>query len=312
MILVPITYKGGVYRHDEIVDLIADLGGYVIQKHVLATEVVLLCLVPRDDIPLIERVGKPLGGEVQLSPLVGTEVAIVTPSLSIHHLPHPACDIAEYVRRLGAKSNMIGLARGYGKRVAQTSAEEREIINEHDCAVFLLGNFEHCIVKKMEALRRGIEVPIILTGKPDAEALRRAIDPPVAGYVGDVGRFMHRTKEADEIARLDAIVAEIVRVLDLRREEIAKDPLSASPARLMAVIQEQVPEVLEVTSPTPVTVQIAGLRVKLPYADFADRIRSAEVEEGVTIGQIADVLPSRMRDYILVRIKPSSETDIVV
>ena len=64
MILVPITYKGGVYRHDEIVDLIADLGGYVIQKHVLATEVMLLCLVPRDDIPLIERIGKPLGGEV--------------------------------------------------------------------------------------------------------------------------------------------------------------------------------------------------------------------------------------------------------
>jgi methyl coenzyme M reductase subunit C-like uncharacterized protein (methanogenesis marker protein 7) len=78
------------------------------------------------------------------------------------------------------------------------------------------------------------------------------------------------------------------------------------------VIQEQVPEVLEVTSPTPITVQIAGLRVKLPYAEFADRIRSAEVEEGVTIGRIADILPSRMRDYILVRIKPSSETDIVV
>ncbi|NLX48801.1 MAG: methanogenesis marker 7 protein [Methanospirillum sp.] len=312
MILVPITYKGGVYRHDEIIDLIADLGGYVIQKHVLATEVVLLCLVPRDDIPLIERVGKPLGGEVERSPLVGTEIAVVTPSLSIHHLPHPACDIAEYIRRLGAKSNMIGLARGYGKRVAQTSAEEREIINEHDCAVFLLGNFEHCIVRKMEALRRGIDVPIVLTGKPSTEVLRTAIDPPVAGYVGDVGRFMHRTKEADELSRLDAIVAEIVRVLDERREEIAKDPLSGSPARLMTVIQEQIPEVLAVTSPTPITVQIAGLRVKLPYAEFADRVRSAEIEEGITIGRIADVLPSRMRDYILVRIKPSSETDIVV
>ena len=312
MILVPITYKGGVYRHDEIVDLIADLGGYVIQKHVLATEVVLLCLVPRDDIPLIEQIGRPLGGEVKPSPLVGTEVAIVTPSLSIHHLPHPACDIAEYVRRLGAKSNMIGLARGYGKRVAQTSAEEREIINEHDCAVFLLGNFDHCIRKKMVALRRGIDVPIILTGKPPTEDLQKTVDPPVAGYVGDVGRFMHRTKEADELERLDAIVAEVTRVLDLRREEIAKDPLSASPARLMSVIQAQVPEVLEVTSPTPITVQIAGLRVKLPYARFADRVRAAEVEEGITIGQLAEILPSRMRDYILVRIKPSSETDIVV
>ena len=27
MILVPITYRGGIYRHNEIIDLIEDLGG---------------------------------------------------------------------------------------------------------------------------------------------------------------------------------------------------------------------------------------------------------------------------------------------
>jgi len=65
MNLVPITYTGGVYHHDEIIDLIEDLGGYIIQKHMVAQEVVLQALVPKEDIPLIERVGKPLMGEVK-------------------------------------------------------------------------------------------------------------------------------------------------------------------------------------------------------------------------------------------------------
>jgi putative methanogenesis marker protein 7 len=312
MILVPVTYKGGVYRHDEIVDLIEDLGGYVIQKHMIATEVVLLALVPKEDIELIRQIGKPLMGEVTESPLVGTEIAIVTPSLEIHHLPHPACDIAEYVRRLGAKSNMIGLARGFGKRIAMLNDEERDVINEHDIAVYLLGNFENCIKKKLPVLRRGIKVPIVLTGRPSREALERIADPPVAGYVGNIGRFMHRTREADELGKLDAVVAEVTRVLDERRTEIAKDPLSISPARLMAVINEKVPEIREVTSPTPITVQIAALRVKLPYDTFASRLRELELDDGITLGSIATIEPSRMRDYMMVRILPFSETNCMV
>ncbi|HEU17451.1 MAG TPA: methanogenesis marker 7 protein, partial [Methanolinea sp.] len=64
MILVPVTYKGGIYQHDEIIDLIEDLGGYIIQKHIIATEVVLQALVPKEDIELIQRIGKPLTGEL--------------------------------------------------------------------------------------------------------------------------------------------------------------------------------------------------------------------------------------------------------
>ncbi len=60
MTLVPITYKGGIYQHDIITDLIEDLGGYIIQKHVIAAEVVLQCFVPRDDIELIREIAKPL------------------------------------------------------------------------------------------------------------------------------------------------------------------------------------------------------------------------------------------------------------
>jgi putative methanogenesis marker protein 7 len=312
MILVPITYRGGIYRHNEIIDLIEDLGGYIVQKHLIAQEVVLQCFVPKNDVELIRTVGKPLTGDVIDSPLVGTEIAVVIPSLEIHHLPHPACDIAEYVRRLGAKSNMIGMARGVGKRIAGINDEERDVINEHDIAVYVLGNFETCIEYKMQIIRRGVEVPIVLCGAPNKEALQKIINPPVEGYVGNVGRFMHRTKESDELAKLDEIVAEITRVLEKKREEIAKDPLSVSPARLMDVIREQVPAILEVTSPTPLTVQMSGLRVKLPYDTYASVLRKIEIEDGITIGDVADILPSRMRDYIIIRIRLFSETNMVI
>jgi methyl coenzyme M reductase subunit C-like uncharacterized protein (methanogenesis marker protein 7) len=123
---------------------------------------------------------------------------------------------------------------------------------------------------------------------------------------------MHRTKESDELAKLDEIVAEITRVLEKKREEIAKDPLSVSPARLMDVIREQVPAIHEVTSPTPLTVQMSGLRVKLPYDTYASVLRKIEIEDGITIGDVADILPSRMRDYIIIRIHLFSETNMVI
>jgi len=312
MILVPVTYRGGVYRHNEIVDLIEDIGGYIVQKQVIASEVVLLCFVPKDDVELLRAAAKPLGGEVIDSPLVGTEIAVVIPSLEIHHLPHPACDIAEYLRRLGAKSNMVGLARGPGKRIAALNDEERDVINEHDIAVYVLGNFEKCIEYKMPVLRRGIEVPIVLCGGPTKEALQRICDPPLDGYVGNVGRFMHRTKESEELAKLDEIIVEITRVLEKKRIGIAKDPLSVSPARLMDLIKEHVSEILDVTSPTPLTVQMNGLRVKLPYDTFAGKIRAIEIEDGIKIGDVSELTPSRMRDYIMLKIRPFSETNVVV
>jgi len=312
MTLVPVTYKGGIYQHNVIIDLIEDLGGYIVQKHIIAAEVVLQCFVPKDDIELIRRIAKPLFGEVIDSPLVGTEIAIVSMSLEIHHLPHPSCDIAEYVRRIGAKSNMVSLARGPGKRIAGLNDEERDVINEHDIAVYLVGNFEACIEYKMPTLRRGIEVPIVLCGGPDREVLERITSPPFEGYVGNVGRFMRRTKEADQLEKMDEIIAEITRVLEKKRENIAKDPLSVSPARLMDLIREKIPAILDVTSPTPLTVQMAGLRVKLPYDTFAGDLRRVEIEDGITLGDVAEILPSRMRDYILVRIRPFSETNTVV
>jgi putative methanogenesis marker protein 7 len=312
VILEPITYKGGLYRHEEVIELIEDLGGYIIQLQQVAGDIIILALVPKEDLDLVRAVAKPLSGEVKVSPLVGTEIAVVSMSLQIHHLPHATCDVAEYLRQFGAKTNVIGLARGFGKRVAQLNVEERDIINEHDCAVLLYGNFEECIRHKNPKIGRGITVPVIATGGPDREALMKCIDPPVEGYVGGMGRLAHRAKRPEELAKLDEMVGEVSRVLDLRRTEIYKDPLSVAPPRLMDLIVEKVEAIHEVTSPTPVTVQMAGLRVKLPYDLFAKPLRDLELEQGVRLGDIADVLPSRMRTYIWVRVRPFSETKVMV
>jgi len=199
-----------------------------------------------------------------------------------------------------------------GKRIAGINDEERDVINEHDIAVYLMGNFEHCIEKKMPILLRGIEVPVVVCGGPDKEVLERIVEPKVDGYVGNMGRFMHRTKESEELSRLDEVIEEVTRVLAKKREAIAKDPLSVAPARLMDVIKEKVPAILEVTSPTPLTVQMAGLRVKLPYDTFAGVLKKTEIEDGIMIGDIADIEPSRMRDYIILRVRPFSETNTVI
>jgi len=312
MILVPITYKGGVYRLDEVIDYIEDLGGYIVQRHNIASEVVLQVLMPKEDIKRLAAFSRPLAGEIQESPLVGTEIAVVIPSLEIHHLPHSACDVAEYLRSHGSKSNMLGMARGFGKRIAQMNDEERDLINEHDLAIFVLGNFASCIETKFVKFRPGITVPIILTGGPDREILEKQTDPPVAGYVGGLGRFMHRTQTEADIHRLDLVIEEVKKVIEARRQEIANDPLSVSPARLQALIKQELPEIEEVYSPSPIAVQLNGLRVKLSYPDYAQKVRDLVIEDEITVGDVADVLPSRMRDYILIRIKPLSETNIVV
>jgi methyl coenzyme M reductase subunit C-like uncharacterized protein (methanogenesis marker protein 7) len=56
--------------------------------------------------------------------------------------------------------------------------------------------------------------------------------------------------------------------MEKQRERIVKDPLSVSLARLMDFIREHVPAIDEVTSPVPLTVQLTGLKVKLPFDTF--------------------------------------------
>ena len=305
--LDPVMFTGGVYKHDLVIERVEDLGGYVLQKNVAQSEVILLMLVPSEDMPALEALVKELRGELVRAPLAGTEVVVVTPTLAIHHLPHTACDIAEYLRRNGAKSNMIGLARGVGREIAQINEYEAALINEHDAAVFIFGNFAECIRKK-ESLYRNISVPVVVTGGPNIpkEQLPYAFE-----YIPAIGRIAHRARKATEIGTLDSTIAAVGRALDKMRSDISKDPLTTSPPRVMDAVREQVPEVEYSYSPLPIALNLNGVRVKLPYEGYKDAVKAVKFDEGVTLGEIATVKPSRMKDYILVRILPASETGFV-
>ena len=305
--LEPVMFTGGLYKHDLVLELVEDLGGYILQKNVTQTEIILLLLVPSEDMNSLEILSRDLRGELVRAPLAGTEVAVVTPTLAIHHLPHVACDIAEYLRRHGSKTNMIGMARGVGREIAQINEYETALINEHDAAVFIFGNFQDCI-KKKESLYRNINVPVVVTGGPkiDPEEL-----PYAFGYVPSIGRMAHRTRKATEIGTLDNIVEVVGRALDTTREAITKDPLTTSPPRVMDAVREQVPEVEFSYSPLPIALNLTGVRVKLPYEGYRDKVAAVTFDEGVKLGEVATIRPSRMKDYILVRILPSSETGFV-
>ncbi|HPW72941.1 MAG: methanogenesis marker 7 protein [Methanothrix sp.] len=305
--LEPVMFTGGLYKHDLVLELVEDLGGYILQKNVTQTEIILLLLVPSEDMNTLEILSRELRGELVRAPLAGTEVAVVTPTLAIHHLPHVACDIAEYLRRHGSKTNMIGMARGVGREIAQINEYETALINEHDAAVFIFGNFEDCIRKK-EHLYKNISVPVIVTGGPKIDAERL---PYAFGYVPSIGRMAHRTRKSSEIGSLDNIVEVMGRALDQTRAAIAKDPLTTSPPRVMDAVREQVPEVEFSYSPLPIALNLNGVRVKLPYGIYKDKVAAVTFDEGVKLGEVAAIKPSRMKDYILVRILPSSETGFV-
>ena len=119
-----LTFTGGVHRSDEVRELIEDLGGFILQDTVQQMELVLNIAVPLEDVGKIEEKAKELLGKISIAPMAGSEIAIVSPTLARHHLPHAACDISEYLREYGAKDNMIGLARGDGKGTSRRAYAE--------------------------------------------------------------------------------------------------------------------------------------------------------------------------------------------
>lgn len=307
--LEPVMYEGGVYKHNHLIELVEDLGGYILQKNIMQTDVVILMLVPINDMAIVEKKAKDLLGKVTRAPLTGTEIATVAPTLAYHHLPHLDCDVAEFLRKKGAKTNMVGLARGVGKRICQMTAYERDLINEHDLAVFILGNYEHCIIEKSKRLYEGIEVPIVVTGAPE---LKVEDVPNATAYVGNFGRILHHMRHAEELRTLDKLAEVIGGVLDNVRKEIAKDPPSVAPPRIKKEIEEQVPEIIDSLHPLPIALQMTGARVKLPYNEYHEQLENIQFVEGVKMKEVARVLPSKMRNFTLIRALPKSETGFVI
>jgi len=56
--LEPVMFTGGLYKHDLVVELVEDLGGYVLQKNVTQTEIILLILVPSEDMAALQTLAK--------------------------------------------------------------------------------------------------------------------------------------------------------------------------------------------------------------------------------------------------------------
>ncbi len=176
-------------------------------------DLVLTLAVPIEDVERVKEKADELLGTIKIAPMAGTEIAIVSPTLARQHLPHSACDISEYLRRYGAKDNMIGLSRGAGKGISRISEDEKNLIMEHDLAVFALGSFRECILNKTH-LFEDIDIPVVITGAPDIDVN----DIPGAdAYVGGLGRIPRRLKRGENIRALKQLVTVIEGIFDVKR-----------------------------------------------------------------------------------------------
>ncbi len=296
-------FDGGVYRHDEMVDLVEDIGGVVVQKSQMAQTMLITMAVPAEDSPAVKELARELGGEIKSVPLAGTEIAVVGPTLGRHHMPHPICDIAEQLRQYGAITVVMGLARGRGKETSQISADEKAIINEYDAAIFVLGNFKKCVEEKKH-LFDDITVPVILVSGPMPEGL----DEDCEGIVCGVGRKSERMRRAEEIEKLVEIADMTADIIRERRIELEEDPLFVHPAEVKQRLEEM-EAVQESLRPAPVVLHLDGIRVKIPYHENREELEGLEVF-GRTLGEVARITPSRISESsTIIRIMTRSEVE---
>ena len=290
-------FSGGVYKFNELKELVQDIGGFILQEMVMQTETMLHLAFPAEEEPVIKGKVKEVGGKLVDLPLAGAEIMLVAPSLGRHHAVDPMCDIAEFLRRKGAITNMMGLARGVGKRIAQIKVEEKKIIEECDAAVFIFGNFKECIEEKTK-LCEGLEVPYIIVGGPP--------EMDIPHYVGGIGRRTERMKRKHEIEKLEQM-AEGLRVeLDIRRQEIEEDPLATSPLFVKELIDMTIPPKLGEEFST--IIHLDGLRVKLEPGE-EDKVRQIEIGKRKLL-DICEMKKSLYEGYLL-KILPEAVTGSV-
>ena len=298
-----LMYDGGVYRSDELYEIIEDVGGVVLQKNRSSQMLTVVMSVPEEDRAAVEAVCKDIGGEVRDVPLAGTEIAVVGPTLGRHHMPHPICDIAEILRRSGAVTVVMGMARGRGKSTSQISMTERCIVDEYDGAIFMMGNFKSCVETKAE-LMRDIHVPTLLVSGPMPEGVDDTCDAIVSG----VGRKASRMRSVDERAKLDEIVDAMERILKDKKRSLEEDPLYVHPAEIKQILEGYEP-IDMCLRPAPMVLHLDGLRIKIPYAEHREHLENVMVY-GRRLGEIADISPSKIDDSsIVVRIKTRSQVE---
>ncbi len=298
-----LMYDGGVYRSDELFEIIEDVGGVVLQKNRSAQMLTVTMSVPEEDHAAIEAVSLDIGGQIREVPLAGMEIAVVGPTLGRHHMPHPICDIAEELRRYGAITVVMGLARGRGKATAQISMTERMILDEYDAVVFMLGNFKPCVEKKAE-LMQDIHVPTVLVTGPMPEGIDGTCDAIVAG----IGRKMSRMRTPPEREKLEEVADTLERVLKEKKRSLEEDPLYVHPAEVKTVLEEYEP-INMCLRPAPMVLHLDGLRVKIPYQEHVEHLSNVKIY-GRPLGEIADIQPSKIDDSsTIIRIKTRSQVE---
>ena len=296
-----LTYTGGVHKSEEVKELIEDLGGFILQENILQMELVLNLAIPLEDVDVIKNKAKELLATLTIAPMAGSEIAIVSPTLARHHLPHAACDISEYLREFGAKDNMIGLARGDGKGTSGITEEEKSLIEEHDVAVFALGSFKNCI-KEKSFLYDDINIPVIVTGAPEIPLEEL---PGADAYVGGLGRIPRRLKRGHDVRALNNLVETIETILNNKKREMTLDSPLVPSIVVKNAIENQVPAIEDIISPAPITVQLDGVRIKLDYDKYHEVIENVVIDDK-KLSELAEIKKSFMYDYILVKIHTES------
>ncbi len=295
-----LMFDGGVYRINELYELVEDIGGFVIQKTQLQVAITVTIAIPSEDRPIIESKTKELSGKLVEVPLAGTEIAVVAPTLGRHHMPHPVCDIAEHMRRYGAITVVMGLARGKGRATAQITADEKAFIEEYDAAVFILGNFADCIMKEKVRLFESIDIPVIVVCGPDIPSL-----PNCEALVCGVGRKAERMRRADEIAKLEETATAVEAAIFKRRKLIDEDPLCVHPAEVKQRVDE-LESVRQSLRPSPVVLHLDGLRVKVPYDQCKEMLGNIDIF-GRKLRDLTVITPSRLGGSTMVRILTAAQ-----
>ena len=296
-------YDGGIYRSNELLEMIEDAGGVVLQKTRSAQMFTVTMSIPGEDKEAMEKMCTAIGGMVKSVPLAGTEIAIVGPTLGRHHMPHPICDIAEVLRQYGSITVVMGLARGRGKATSQISMAEIDIINEYDAAVFVLGNFKSCVEAKRHLFEK-IRVPVILVSGPMPDGLDEYCEAIIPG----VGRKSERMRSPEERKKLEEISEKVDEVLRAKKKMLEEDPLFVHPAEIKQLLEEYGP-IKESLRPAPIVLHLDGLRIKISMNEHLKEISEMAVY-GRKLGDIARITESRINDSsTIIRIMTRSEVE---
>ena len=297
-----IMYDGGIYRSDELFELIEDVGGVVLLKNRSAQMLTVTMSIPSEDREVVEALCKDIGGQVKEVPLAGTEIAVVGPTLGRHHMPHPICDVAEYLRRLGAVTVLMGLARGRGKNTSQINLQETSIIDEYDACVFMLGNFKPCVETKADLLLSKINIPTVLMCGPKPEGIEDTCDAIVWG----IGRKAARMREPEDRKKLEEVGDRVDDVLDEKKKALEEDPPFVHPSEIKALLENFEP-IDMCLRPAPLVMHLDGLRAKISYDEYHEQIENMEVY-GRRLGDVCVITPSKINDSsMLIRIKTRSQ-----